>query len=74
MHTKRLPQSICVPIFMLIAQAVFLLESGHRVTDAIDHPIPCIGYASHSDFKLLVSVQWIPATKRFQLTQCHHLA
>jgi len=45
MHTDVLPQSICVPSLVLIAQVVFLSECGHtdtqthKFTDATDHPI-----------------------------------
>jgi len=45
MHAERLPQSMCVLSVVLIAQAVFSLESGHtdthKVTDVTDHPYLC---------------------------------
>jgi len=58
MHAEFLRQNrpICVPNLVLITQAVFLLERWHRdrqtdrqtpthkITDATDHPIPCIAY------------------------------
>jgi len=52
MHAERLLYSICVRSLLLIAQAIFLLESGHterrtdRQTDATERLTQAGGYAS----------------------------